>query len=52
MTKTLNKVFNDEDFYKIQEIKNRSGLSWDVFIIKSAEAYAREMMNNELIEGE
>jgi hypothetical protein len=37
-------VLSDEDFYKIQEIKNRSGLSWDVFIIKAAEAYARNVL--------
>jgi len=41
--KRVQAVLSDEDFYKIQEIKNISGLSWDVFIIKAAEAYAETL---------
>jgi hypothetical protein len=40
-------VLSDEDFYKIQEIKNQSGLSWDVFIIKAAEAYALNVLEGD-----
>lgn len=44
--KTINQSFEDADFYKLQEIKNRSGLSWGVFFVKAAEVLAeKEEMN-------
>lgn len=42
--KTINQSFEDADFYKLQEIKNRSGLSWSVFVVKAAEAYAEKLI--------
>lgn len=47
MIRSINPRFKDEDFYKIQEIKNRSGLSWDVFIIKAAEVYAKNVLEGD-----
>jgi hypothetical protein len=47
MVRSINPTFSDEDFNKIQEIKNRSGLSWDVFIIKAAEAYALNVLEGD-----
>lgn len=52
MVKTINQSFEDAVFDKLQEIKNKSGLAWDVFIIKAAEAYENKMKAKELIEGE
>lgn len=45
--KTINQSFDDADFNKLQEIKNRSGLSWGVFFVKAAESYAKEMIEKE-----
>ena len=47
MVKTLNVPVDDQDFYRMQEIKNRSGLSWDVFIIKAAEVYGNAIAEEE-----
>lgn len=42
--KNIQFVLDDPDYYMIQEVKNRSGLSWSVFVVKAAEAYAEKLI--------
>jgi len=38
--KTINVTFEDAEFEKLVKIKD--GLSWQAFILKAADAYAKE----------
>lgn len=45
--KRIQGIYTDEEFAEIQEIKNKSGYSWDVFIRKAAECFAKHGENEE-----
>jgi len=38
---------SDEDYNICQEIKNRSGMSWDVFLVKACKSYGTNVLDNE-----
>jgi len=37
-------AFSEEEHIRLVQIKNTTGLNWSQFVIKAAEAYAREMI--------
>lgn len=44
--KNIQFVLDDNDYIAINEIKNRSGLSWGVFVMKAAESYGGTVLED------
>jgi hypothetical protein len=39
--KTLNITFEDREFHKLERLKNRMNLSWELFMIKLAKEFEK-----------